>query len=45
MLTKTYAPWASYDNRNLREFVSKRIGGYMFQPAYAAPDLGAFFIK
>src|SRR5438874_1828483 len=45
MLTKTYAPWASYDNRNLREFVSKRTGGYMFQPAYAAPDLGAFFLK
>jgi len=45
MLTKTYAPWASYDNRNLREFVSKRTGGYIFQPAYAAPDLGAFFLK
>jgi peptide/nickel transport system substrate-binding protein len=45
MITKTYAPWASYDNRNLREFVSKRTGGYMFQPAYAAPDLGAFFLK
>jgi ABC-type oligopeptide transport system substrate-binding subunit len=44
-ITKNYAPWASYDNRNLRELVSKRVGGYMFQPAYAAPSLGAFFLK
>src|SRR5437588_1440042 len=28
MITKNYAPWASYDNRNEREFVSKRTGGY-----------------
>jgi ABC-type transport system substrate-binding protein len=45
MITKNYAPWAAYDNRNLREFVSKRTGGYIFQPAYAASDLGTFFIK
>ncbi|HEX6699253.1 MAG TPA: ABC transporter substrate-binding protein [Gaiellaceae bacterium] len=45
MIAKNYAPWASYDNRNLREFVSKRTGGYIFQPAYAASDLGTFFLK
>jgi hypothetical protein len=45
MIAKNYAPWASYDNRNLREFVSKRTGGYLFQPAYAASDLGTFFLK
>jgi peptide/nickel transport system substrate-binding protein len=44
-ITKSYAPWASYDNRNLREFVSARVGGYVFQPAYAEADLNTFFLK
>ncbi len=44
-LTKTYAPWASYDNRNNRDFVSKRTGGYLFQPANASADLNTFFLK
>ena len=44
-ITKNYAPWASYDNRNEREFVSKRTGGYLFQPANASADLNTFFIK
>jgi len=44
-ITKAYAPWASYDNRNNREFVAKRVGGYLFQPANASADLGTFFIK
>ena len=33
-ITKNYAPWAAYDNRNMREFVSARTGGYLFQPAH-----------
>src|SRR5919202_4720314 len=45
MITKNYAPWASYDNRNEREFVSKRTGGYLFQPANASADLNTFFLK
>jgi ABC-type transport system substrate-binding protein len=44
-ITKNYAPWASYDNRNEREFVSKRTGGYLFQPANASADLNTLFIK
>jgi ABC-type oligopeptide transport system substrate-binding subunit len=45
MITRDYAPIAAYDNRNEREFVSKRIGGYLFQPANASADLNTFFIK
>ena len=45
MITKNYAPWASYDNRNEREFVSKRTGGYLFQPANASADLNTLFIQ
>ena len=44
-ITKDYAPWAAYDNRNEREFVSKRTGGYLFQPANASADLNTFFLK
>ena len=44
-VTKDYAPWASYDNRNEREFVSQRTGGYLFQPANASADLNTFFLK
>ena len=44
-ISKNYAPWAPYDNRNEREFVSKRTGGYLFQPANASADLNTFFLK
>jgi ABC-type oligopeptide transport system substrate-binding subunit len=44
-ITNNYAPWAAYDNRNEREFVSSRTGGYLFQPANASADLNTFFIK
>jgi peptide/nickel transport system substrate-binding protein len=44
-ITKQFAPWASYDNRNDREFISAKIGGYLFQPANASADLNTFFIK
>jgi oligopeptide transport system substrate-binding protein len=44
-ITKSYAPWAAYDNRNEREFVSARTGGYLFQPANASADLDTFFVK
>ena len=45
LITKQYAPWASYDNRNLREFISDKIGGYLFQPANASADLDTLFLK
>ncbi len=44
-ITKKYAPWASYDNRNSREFTSARVGGYLFQPANASGDLNTLFVK
>ena len=44
-ITAKYAPWASYDNRNQRDFVSAHTGGYLFQPANASADLNTFFIK
>jgi peptide/nickel transport system substrate-binding protein len=44
-ITQNYAPWAAYDNRNEREFVSARTGGYLFQPANASADLNTFFLK
>jgi ABC-type oligopeptide transport system substrate-binding subunit len=44
-ITKQFAPWASYDNRNLREFISAKIGGYLFQPANASADLNVLFVK
>ena len=44
-ITTNYAPWAAYDNRNEREFVSARTGGYLFQPANASGDLNTFFLK
>jgi ABC-type oligopeptide transport system substrate-binding subunit len=44
-ITNNYAPWAAYDNRNEREFVASRVGGYLFQPANASADLNTFFLK
>jgi peptide/nickel transport system substrate-binding protein len=44
-ITNNYAPWAAYDNRNEREFVASRVGGYLFQPANASADLNTFFVK
>jgi len=44
-ITKNHAPWAAYDNRNQREFISAKIGGYLFQPAQASADLNTFFLK
>jgi peptide/nickel transport system substrate-binding protein len=44
-ITKNYVPWVSVDNRNVREFISKRVGGYLYQPANASADLNTFFLK
>lgn len=44
-LTKNYAPWAAFDNRNDREFVGPKVGGVVFQPAYATMDLVTYFLK
>ena len=44
-INKNYAPWMAYENRNTREFVAARIGGYLFQAAHGLANLNTFFIK
>lgn len=44
-INKNYAPWMAYENRNQREFVSARTGGYLFQAAHGLANLNTFFIK
>jgi ABC-type oligopeptide transport system substrate-binding subunit len=44
-IMRNHAPWAAYDNRNEREFVAERIGGYLFQPANASADLNTLYVK
>jgi peptide/nickel transport system substrate-binding protein len=39
------APWVVVDNRNQRDFVAPNVAGYLFQPAYAAMDLGTMYVK
>jgi peptide/nickel transport system substrate-binding protein len=40
-----YAPWASMDNRNVRDYVAPRTAGYLFVPAYGSMDLGSLYLK
>jgi peptide/nickel transport system substrate-binding protein len=42
---KTQAPLAVYENRNIREFVASRVGGYVFTNTHGLADLNTFFIK
>jgi len=44
-ITNNYAPWAAYENRNTREFISARTGGYLFQAAHGQANLNTFFLK
>jgi ABC-type transport system substrate-binding protein len=44
-ITRDFAPWAAYENRNTREFVSSRTGGFLFQSAHGGANLNTFFIK
>jgi ABC-type oligopeptide transport system substrate-binding subunit len=44
-ITTKYAPWAAYENRNIREFVSARTGGYLFQASHGAANLNTFFLR
>jgi ABC-type oligopeptide transport system substrate-binding subunit len=43
--TSKLAPWVVVDNRNQRDFVGPNVAGYLFQPAYAAMDLGTMYVK
>jgi ABC-type transport system substrate-binding protein len=44
-ITTKYAPWVSFDNRNTREFIAKKVGGYLFQPAHGLANLNTFTLK
>ena len=44
-INKNYAPWMAYENRNTREFISARMGGFLFQAAHGLANLNTFFIK
>jgi peptide/nickel transport system substrate-binding protein len=44
-IQKTQAPLVVYENRNTREFVASRVGGYVFTNSHGLADLNTFFIK
>ena len=44
-ISKDQAPWMAYENRNTREFVAARVGGYLFQAAHGLANFNTFFIK
>ena len=43
--TRDGAPWAATNVANTREFVSSRVGCYVYQPAYGAMSLAAACLK
>ena len=40
-----FAPWAPIDNRNQRDYVGPKTGGYLWLPAWGALDLGTLYLK
>ncbi len=44
-IQRDYAPLLVYENRNTREFVASRVGGYVFQSAHGLANLNTFFLK
>jgi peptide/nickel transport system substrate-binding protein len=44
-IQNTQAPLVVYENRNIREFLASRIGGYVFTNSHGLADLNTFFIK
>jgi len=44
-ITKNLAPWVSTDNRNQRDFIAKRVGGYLFQPANGFADIVTLYLN
>ena len=40
-----YAPWASMDNRNVRDYIAPNAAGYVFVPAYGSQDLATLYLK
>jgi len=44
-IQQTQAPLVVYENRNIREFVASRIGGYVFTNTHGLANLNTFFIE
>jgi len=44
-IQKNYSPLLTYENRNIREFVASRVGGYVFSNAHGLANLNNFFLK
>src|SRR4051812_19578667 len=44
-IQKNYAPLLTYENRNTREFVGPRVGGYVFSNAHGLANLNNLFLK
>jgi ABC-type transport system substrate-binding protein len=44
-LIRLAAPWAPTYNNNVREFVSSRLGCYLYHPVFAGMDLAAACLK
>jgi peptide/nickel transport system substrate-binding protein len=44
-IQKNQAPLLVYENRNTREFVAARIGGYVFSNTHGLANLNTFYIK
>jgi peptide/nickel transport system substrate-binding protein len=44
-ISRDHAPWMAYDNRNTREFIAAKVGGYLFQSAHGLANLNTFFLK
>jgi ABC-type transport system substrate-binding protein len=44
-ISRIAAPWAALSNSNIREFVSKRVGCYTFQPILGEMDLATACLK
>jgi ABC-type oligopeptide transport system substrate-binding subunit len=44
-LMRVAAPWAPYSNGNVREFVSSKVGCYLYHPVFGGMDLTAACLK
>jgi ABC-type oligopeptide transport system substrate-binding subunit len=45
LISSQYAPWVATDNRNQRDLIAKRVGGYIYQPSLGFPILNVMYIR
>ena len=44
-IMRDQAPLLVYENRNTREFVASRVGGYVYSNSHGLANLNTFFVK